>query len=104
MGGLERVRPFSFSDTTAMVGQGMALQPALLAVLVCPLTKTPLLYVPAAEREPESLLSVAGRRRYPIDGGVPVLLIGEATELAEAEIERLRLRAESAAAAEAAAR
>jgi uncharacterized protein len=73
----------------------MALQPALLAVLVCPLTKAPLLHVPGDEREPECLLSVAGRRRYPIDGGVPVLLIGEATELSELEIERLRRRAES---------
>lgn len=81
----------------------MALDPALLAVLVCPLTRAPLLYVPAAPGEAESLLSVAGRRRYPIDGGVPVLLIAEASELSEAEVDRLRRRAEQAAAAERAA-
>jgi uncharacterized protein YbaR (Trm112 family) len=74
----------------------MALDPVLLAVLVCPLTKASLLYVPSTEREPECLLSVAGRRRYPIDGGVPVLLIAEASVLAESEVDRLRRRAEQA--------
>jgi uncharacterized protein len=78
----------------------MALDPALLAVLVCPLTKAPLLYVPAAGSEAESLISVAGRRRYPIDSGVPVLLIASASDLSEVEVDRLRRRAELAAAAE----
>lgn len=67
--------------------------PALLAVLVCPATRTPLLYVPAAEGEPACLLAPAGGRRYAIDGGVPVLLVDEAVTLTELEVTRLQARA-----------
>lgn len=74
----------------------MEIDPALLAVIVCPLTRTPLLYVPAAGAEPACLLSEAGRRRYPIDAGIPVLLIAEAVELSSSEIEQLRRRAAAA--------
>ena len=78
----------------------MELDPALLAVLACPLTKSPLLYVPADGGEPACLLSVEGRRRYPIEAGLPVLLVAESTALAEAELTRLRRRAESGPSAE----
>ena len=58
---------------------------SLLAVLVCPKTKEPLLYFPRGEsdvHESEAfLVSVGGRLRYRVDEGVPVLLIEEAVEL-----------------------
>lgn len=72
---------------------GPAFAPSLVAVLACPRTRTPLLYVPAAEGEPECLLSVAAQLRYPIDGGVAVLLTAEATAVSALELERLRARA-----------
>ncbi len=61
--------------------------PALLAVLVCPVTKQPLLYVSASGERPARLISPAGRLRFPIDGGVPVLLASEAISLSEAELQ-----------------
>lgn len=71
----------------------MDFDPELLAVLVCPATRTPLLYVPAAAGEPACLLAPEGRRRYAIDGGVPVLLVSEAILISESEVARLRARA-----------
>lgn len=75
----------------------MELDPALLEVLVCPLTRGPLLYVPASASEPPCLLSIEGRRRYPIEAGLPVLLVAESTVLPPSELDRLRRRATSAA-------
>lgn len=67
-----------------------------MPALACPVSRGPLLYVPAEGGEPECLLSVQGRRRYPIDGGVAVLLAAESTPLSELELQRLRRRAEIA--------
>lgn len=54
------------------------------------MTKAPLLYVAASGDAPEHLVSLAGRLRYPIDGGVPVLLLSEASALSDAEIDAAR--------------
>jgi uncharacterized protein YbaR (Trm112 family) len=55
----------------------MSLDPALLAKLVCPLTRSPLhLDVAAGE-----LISEAARLAYPIRDGVPVLLVEQARVL-----------------------
>lgn len=63
----------------------MALARELLDVAVCPKSKQPLVYF-----ESEGfLLCPASRLRYRIEGGVPVLLVEEATELAPEEVERL---------------
>ena len=62
---------------------------ALTEVLVCPKSKQPLIYF-AAEG---FLLCPASRLQYRIDGGVPVLLIEEARELAAAEVAELVKRA-----------
>ena len=51
-----------------------SLDPALLAILVCPLTRGPLRYDPAAEE----LISDNAQLAYPVRGGVPVLVIEEA--------------------------
>jgi uncharacterized protein YbaR (Trm112 family) len=51
--------------------------PRLLEVLVCPLTKTPLRY----DRERQELISEAARLAFPIRDGVPIMLPGEARKL-----------------------
>ena len=55
--------------------------PKLLEILVCPLTKTTLVY----DREKQELISKAAGLAYPIRGGVPIMLSGEARELTDAE-------------------
>ncbi|MDE3115577.1 MAG: Trm112 family protein [Pseudomonadota bacterium] len=55
--------------------------PKLLEILVCPLTKTALIY----DREHQELISKAAGVAYPIRGGVPIMLPGEARELSEEE-------------------
>ncbi len=52
----------------------MTLDPALLAMLVCPATRTPLRY----DRQWQELVSKAAGLAYPVRDGVPVMLIEEA--------------------------
>jgi uncharacterized protein YbaR (Trm112 family) len=51
--------------------------PRLLEVLVCPLTKTTLRY----DRERQELISDAARLAFPIRDGVPIMLPDEARAL-----------------------
>lgn len=51
--------------------------PRLLEVLVCPLTKTTLRY----DRERQELISEAARLAFPIRDGVPIMLPDEARAL-----------------------
>lgn len=53
--------------------------PKLLEILVCPLTKTTLKY----DRERGELISEAARLAYPIRDGVPIMLPEEARPLDE---------------------
>jgi uncharacterized protein len=55
--------------------------PRLLEILVCPLTKTTLIY----DRERSELISKAAGLAYPIRNGIPIMLPGEARELTDAE-------------------
>ena len=55
--------------------------PKLLEILVCPLTKATLHY----DREKQELVSRAAGLAYPIRGGVPVMLSGEARQLSDEE-------------------
>ena len=59
----------------------METDPKLLEILVCPLTRTTLVY----NRETQELISRAAGLAFPIRGGVPIMLAGEARELSEAE-------------------
>ncbi len=59
----------------------MSLSPALLELLVCPLTKTPLIY----DQGKQELVSKAARCAYPIKNDIPVLLESEARPLEESE-------------------
>lgn len=51
--------------------------PRLLEILVCPLTKTTLRY----DREKQELVSEAARLAFPIRDGVPIMLPDEARSL-----------------------
>lgn len=55
--------------------------PKLLEILVCPLTKTTLIY----DRERCELISKAAGLAYPIRNGIPIMLPTEARELSDAE-------------------
>ncbi len=53
------------------------IDPRLLEILVCPLTRTTLRYDAAAQE----LISDSARLAYPIRNGVPIMLADEAREL-----------------------
>ncbi|MBI4184328.1 MAG: Trm112 family protein [Proteobacteria bacterium] len=53
--------------------------PKLLEILVCPLTRGPLRYDPEAEE----LISEQARLAYPIRDGIPIMLVDEARPLDE---------------------
>ncbi|MCA2999609.1 MAG: Trm112 family protein [Burkholderiales bacterium] len=55
----------------------MPLDPKLLEILVCPLTKGPLTV--SADRQ--ELISWSARLAYPIRDGIPIMLVDEAREL-----------------------
>lgn len=54
-----------------------ALDPALLALLVCPITKGPLRY----NSEAQELISEKAGLAYPVRDGIPVMLVEEARKL-----------------------
>ena len=53
----------------------------LLDILVCPVTKGPLVY----DRERQELISKKAWLAYPIRNGIPIMLADEARELSEGE-------------------
>ncbi len=55
--------------------------PKLLEILVCPLTKGPLVY----DRARSELVSKQAGLAYPIRDGIPIMLPDEARELSDAE-------------------
>jgi uncharacterized protein len=56
----------------------------LLELLVCPVTKGPLIY----NRDTQELISRSARLAYPIRDGIPVMLENEAREITEEEAAR----------------
>jgi uncharacterized protein YbaR (Trm112 family) len=59
----------------------METDPKLLEILICPVTRTTLHY----DRDKQELVSKAAGLAYPIRGGVPIMLPGEARELSDDE-------------------
>jgi uncharacterized protein len=53
----------------------------LLQILVCPVTKGPLIY----DKKANELISKSARLAYPIRDGIPVMLEDEARKLEEKE-------------------
>lgn len=70
------------SDTTDgmtddRAGPNQPVDPRLLEILVCPLSKQPLVY----DRDRGELISRAAGLAYPIRGGIPIMLPDEARSL-----------------------
>ncbi len=60
---------------------GRRIDPKLLEILVCPLTKGPLRY----DAEAQELISERAGLAYPINDGIPIMLADEARPLSEFE-------------------
>jgi len=60
----------------------MDIDPKLLEILVCPVTKGPLVY----DRARQELISKKAGLAYPIRDGIPVMLPDEARSLSESEL------------------
>jgi uncharacterized protein len=58
------------------------IDPRLLEILVCPLTKAPLRY----DRQAQELISEEAGLAYPIRDGIPIMLVDEARRLRDDEI------------------
>ncbi len=57
------------------------MNPKLLDILVCPVTKGPLVY----DKQKQELVSKGARLAYPVRDGIPVMLEDEARRLEEHE-------------------
>jgi uncharacterized protein YbaR (Trm112 family) len=64
-----------------MADKSATIDPKLLEILVCPLTKAPLIF----NRESMELISRQAGLAYPIRDGIPIMLPDEARPLDEAE-------------------
>jgi uncharacterized protein YbaR (Trm112 family) len=60
-----------------------SVDPKLLEILVCPLTKGPLIY----DAERQELISRQAGVAYPIRDGIPIMLVDEARPLEDAQDE-----------------
>ncbi|MHB8219218.1 MAG: Trm112 family protein [Acidimicrobiales bacterium] len=67
----------------------MALDPLLIEVLACPVDKGPLLWF----EDEDVLYNPRLKKAYAVREGVPVLLVDEATDVGDAEHERLTAKA-----------
>ena len=60
------------------------IDPKLLEILVCPMTKVPLRY----DAKKKELLSDQARLAYPVRDGIPVMLPDEARKMDDKEIQK----------------
>jgi uncharacterized protein YbaR (Trm112 family) len=60
-----------------MSDEKSGIDPKLLEILVCPLTKGPLTY----DRDVQELVSEKAQLAYPIRDGIPIMLVDEARQL-----------------------
>ncbi len=68
----------SETDKDQVHGEAPAqVDPKLLEILVCPLTKQPLEY----DRAAQELISRSAKLAFPIRDGIPVLLVDEARQI-----------------------
>ena len=68
-------------DSSKPATGGSPVDPKLLDILVCPLTKSTLRY----DRERQELVSEQAGLAYPIRDGIPIMLVDEARTLGEDE-------------------
>jgi len=64
-------------NTEGGAPEGTKVDPRLLEILVCPLTKTTLEY----DRARQELISRSARLAYPIRDGIPIMLPEEARQI-----------------------
>lgn len=64
----------------------MSLNPHLLEILVCPVSKTKLVY----DKSKQELISTAANLAYPVREGIPVMLEDEARLITPEEAEHYR--------------
>ncbi|MBX9741172.1 MAG: Trm112 family protein [Beijerinckiaceae bacterium] len=69
--------PVPLNDATRSGPEPSRIDPRLLEVLVCPLSKTTLEY----DRERQELISRVARLAYPIRDGIPIMVPDEARVL-----------------------
>ena len=69
------------TDTNLHQKNQVDVDPKLLNVLVCPLTRSALHY----NRARQELISLQARKAFPIRAGVPIMLVEEARDLADDE-------------------
>lgn len=67
----------SRENDDAPVSEATRVDPRLLEILVCPLTKTTLEY----DAERQELISRSARLAYPIRDGIPIMLPEEARQI-----------------------
>ncbi len=65
-------------DTEEKINYGK-IDPRLLDILACPLTKSSLIY----DEKAQELISKKAKLAFPIRDGIPIMLIDEARELEE---------------------
>ncbi len=78
MGDFEKGEPVASEKTSEKAG----VDPKLLEILVCPLTKGPL----RLDAERQELISDRAKLAYPIRDGIPIMLVDEARRLEADEI------------------
>ena len=69
------------TDTNPHKQNQADVDPRLLEVLVCPLTRSALYY----DRPRQELISQQARKAFPVRSGVPIMLVEEARDLADDE-------------------
>ena len=69
------------TDTNANQQNQADVDPRLLDVLVCPLTRGALHY----DRARQELISQQARKAFPVRSGVPIMLVEEARDLSDNE-------------------
>ena len=72
-------KSFSKPSDKASNREQSVVDPKLLDILVCPLSKTPLVY----DKKANELISKSAGLAFPIRNGVPILLVDEARQLDE---------------------
>ena len=68
------------SGTDPVPSEAGEIDPRLLEILVCPVTKGPLRY----DRAAQELVSARARLAFPIRDGIPIMLVDEARSLDDA--------------------
>lgn len=62
------------------------MDPKLLEILVCPVSKTKLIY----DKNSDELISTAANLAFPVRDGIPILLEDEARQITAEEAEKYR--------------